>query len=371
MSDDKADTKRRFGHYQAVELLDGAGEAELWHAWDPYLGRFVVVISLAGHDTDALEAGLNDLDAALRRWTGLASFSTQDVLHFFPGSSDEPAYAVLAPKTPPRRRDRGGTVAAGAAAATAAPVAASVAFDDAIAADDREPRRAESPPSIAWLPLLLAALAILGLPAMLYLASEDGGCAPPAPVFSPTSTPTHTHCVAPTETPTVVPTATPRPQPVAAAAPRVRERPKPPQRKDPPERRARPEVGAPIAPAVEPPIVTYVPAEPEGYRSRGVEPGTVTAMTRRMVGANTLVREWLLRHCHEVERRYLAAGRNFACGWMGVAIEGALPELTVTFTQIDRHLPTARDLYTNKTVRLLCTDHCVTLQEEANTAEVY
>jgi hypothetical protein len=331
VSNERQPSAQRFGHYQAIAALDGHGEARLWHAWDPYLGRFVVVASLASLDAAALEAALPNLDAALRRWTGVAAYRAGDVLHFFPGSDSEDAYIVLSPA---------GTSSGGAAAAP--------------------PETAARRDLTFWLPLALATLAILGLPLFLYLGSLGPGSAPPPPIVVPRA-PTHTECIPPTATssPTAVPTATPGPQPPAkrqAAAPKAA---------------PAADIGAPVAPKPEPPVTTFIPADPEESRARGVQPGTVTAMTRRMVGAETLVREWLLRHCHEVERGYLAAGRNFACGWMGVAIDGALPELTVTFTRIDRNLPTGRDLYTNRSVRLLCTDHCITLQEDTTTAEVY
>ena len=331
MNDERQPQAQRFGHYRAIAALEGRGEAALWHAWDPYLGRFVLVASLAGMDADSVRAALADLEGALRRWTGLASFSAADVLHFFPGSDSEDAWIVLQPPATPAATNPAATIGTGPAAA---------------------PRR----DAALFAALALAALAILGLPLLLYLLSgRSPAAAPPPVVIVPTATACAPATPSPTATP--LPTATARPRPPArkAAAP-------------PPSA----EVGAPIkpaTPAAEMPVARWVPAEPE--RSGGVQPGTVTAMTRRMAGADTLVREWLLRHCHEVERAYLAAGRNFACGWMGVTIEGDLPELTVTFTRIERHLQSGRDLYTHRSVRLLCTDHCITLMDEATTAEVY
>lgn len=334
MNDERQPQAQRFGHYRAIAALEGRGEAALWHAWDPYLGRFVLVASLAGMDADSVRAALADLDGAVRRWTGVASFAAADVLHFFPGSDSEDAWLVLQLPAGPPATTAAATIGSGPAPA---------------------PRR----DAALFAALVLAGLAILGLPLLLYLLSGRSPAAAPPPVVAvPTATATACAPALPSPTATPEPTATAKPRPPArkAAAPA------------PPSL----EVGAPIkpaTPAAEMPVARWVPAEPE--RSGAVQPGTVTAMTRRMAGADTLVREWLLRHCHEVERAYQAAGRNFACGWMGVTIEGDLPELTVTFTQIDRNLPTGRDLYINRSVRLLCTEHCITLQDEATTAEVY
>lgn len=336
MSNGADDTTKRFGHYQAIEPLDSPGAAQLWHSWDPYLGRFVVVASLAAIDAATLEAALADLDSALRRWTGTDGFTAQDVLHFFPGNEHEGAFVVLMPHV----RARPGH-----------PVAAAV------------PHAAGA---TSWLPLAMAALLILGLPAILYvLASGYSSATPPPPPLAIASTPTPTECMQATSTPTAVPPAT---APVRRAPAKAKPAAAPAAE---PARRKSADVGAPVAPAAEPPLAVQVPALPEEYQPRGVEPGTVTATTRRMGNASTLVREWLLRNCHEVERAYLAAGRNFACGWMGVVIEGDLPELTVSYTQIERHLPTSRDLYTNRRVRLLCTENCIKLSEETTQAEVY
>lgn len=359
MSNGKDNIRQRFGQYQAIEELESRGPARLWHAWDPYLGRFVIVASLADIDAESLQAGLANLDEALRGWTGVASFTRQDVLHFFPGNESESAFVVLAPKSPATAF--GEEPARHRVAAAAVTGSESIDFESDAA--DRRERRSESRAG-TWIPLLIALIGILALPIVLYLLSRDGACAAPVPPPMP-ATATSTQCIAATATPTAtpVPTSTPvRAKPHAAAKPVAKAAPG--RAKQP-----APAIGAPIAPAAEPPIVRYAPDEADAPTV--IQPGTVTAMTRRATNVGTLVREWLLAHCHRIETAYLEAGRNFACGWMGVTIDGELPEITVSYTQIERHLATERDLYTNKVVRLLCTDHCVTLEEDTVGAEVY
>lgn len=400
MTTDSDGTRTRFAHYQAIEDLDSSGSAELWHGWDPYLGRYVVIASLADIAPTEIKESLADLDNALRRWTGIAAYRAEEILHFFPGSDDETAFVVLPPKGPPRR------VASGVAAPT--PAASQVIdFADESSVDQTRGAPGSRPTvgrtgssggePIPWLRGLLAALVILGLPFLLMYCAGDieRGCVgcgeveivdetidDPAglvPVVFATPTPTHTHCIQHTPTPT----KKPRPKPKQNLAPVRREQQAPPPRPTAtPMRDARIDsrIGAPIPPApivqapaparVAPIPIEPVPIEPSGAII-GIRPGNVTALTRRMANAGTLVREWLLRYCHDVERRYLAEGRNFACGWMGVDLDGTLPELVVRFTQIDRHMPTGRDLYSKKQIRLLCTDHCVTLAEETTLAEVY
>ncbi len=362
MSNGTDNIRQRFGQYQAIEELESRGTARLWHAWDPYLGRFVIIASLAEIDGESLQTGLANLDAALRGWTGVASFTRRDVLHFFPGNESESAFVVLAPKSPATAFAE--ETAPPRVAAAAVPASESIDFERDAAA--RPERRSESRAG-TWIPLLLALIGILALPIVLYLLSRDGACAAPVPPPMP-ATATPTHCIAATATSTATPLPTSTP---ARAKPRAAAKPAAPAAKAPASRpkQAAPAIGAPIAPAPEPPIVRYVPDEADAPTV--IQPGTVTAMTRRATNVGTLVREWLLAHCHRIETAYLEAGRNFACGWMGVTIDGELPEITVTYTQIERHLPTERDLYTNKVVRLLCTDHCITLEEDTVGAEIY
>lgn len=336
-------TRRHFGAYQAIEALEGTGEAQLWHAWDPFLGRYVIVAELADQDTDTVKRDLADLDAALRRWTGIAAFRAADVLHFFPGDGASDAYIVLAP---------GGAVRAVAAGApTGVEPATSTPTPAARARRD------------GGILLALAAAAILFLALLVALIWILRTARPPDAVLLPASPPTATlpTCIEPTPTHTWVPT--PTEVPTATVKPAAPPKPQP----KPAARRPKAPGGPPIA-AVPPPAAP-LPETAQVYR--GTRPGTVTALTPHLGDPAALVQEWLLRHCAAVEVAHREAGRNVACGWMGVVIEGALPEVTVVFTQIDRHVPSGRDLYTDRRFRLLCTERCIVLAHETNTAEVY
>lgn len=330
-------TFHNFGPYQAVARLEGLGTAELWHAWDPYLGRFVVVVSLVHLPAADVRAALQDVGAALRGWTGVPTYGPADVLHFSPGGEGEGAFVAVLPR---QANGGGGGIAA-------------AAF---------EPPVRPTPP-MPWERMVLLALAVIAVPALLFWLAwskepEPRYAIPLPPSPTATIATCHTATPWPTETPTAVPPPAPRRQKPRAQAPAPK-----------PAKVAR--VPAPIGDAA----VEPTPELPRGPLLDapvvGIRPGSVTAYGPGLMGTEQLVREWLLRHCHEVERAYQARGENFACGWMGVSMDGTPPDLTLRYTRIDRHMTTGRDLYIKKKIRLHCSGHCTALTEETDLAEVY
>jgi len=344
---DERDPERRyFGHYQALDPLDGAGEAPLWHAWDPYLGRYVVIASLGHIDPEVLRSSLGDLDGALRRWTGVSAFHASDVWHFFAGDGVESPFIVLAPSGQARgsAEDEPRIAALPLLAAVPAVQAAFAAW-----------------PGRLWGALALALLMVVLIPLTLFMAAANR---------SDRDTPVVSAVVVALSTPTlgVEPTATMSPEPTPTSSPVAASR--RPAAAQPRVAEARKKEGA-AAPAPVPPARARPSVDSADSIVRGIRPGEVVALPGQMVGAVVLVRDWLVQHCLQVEQQYLEAGQTFACGWRGVAIEGSLPEVTATFTQIDRHMQTGRDLHTGKRVRLLCTDRCVALEQETSVVEVY
>ena len=99
----------RFGRYEAIEALgtpidrtadrstDAAGDLPEWHAWDPFLERYVNVIDLSALDPGEVFDRSRDIDIAVEEWTG-RRIDQSAIIDFAPGLAGSPAYVVFLPR---------------------------------------------------------------------------------------------------------------------------------------------------------------------------------------------------------------------------------------------------------------------------------
>jgi len=84
----------RFGRYEGVAHLASRPGVELWKAWDPYLERFVIVVTLPGLAQEELYRAGADMESLLEARLGRKP-SKRQILDFAPPSAEAAAFFVV------------------------------------------------------------------------------------------------------------------------------------------------------------------------------------------------------------------------------------------------------------------------------------